>query len=95
MATFTGGTTTTTALTLGATFFHAMADADCAALSAAIKDDSNQQTVMTGSFTKAGMLFIPRRGYLKIAAGDVVFVDSRGWPILLSKDTVANGPWNT
>ena len=63
------------------------------ALSAAIKADDTQQTVMSGSFTKAGMLFVPRRGYLKVFEGDWVGVDSRGWPILLSADTIASGPW--
>lgn len=40
-----------------------------------------------------GLLFIPNRGVLRALPGDWVGVDTRGWPILLSNDTITNGPW--
>jgi hypothetical protein len=73
-----------------------IANADVATIALAIKDDQNvSHPVIPGSFnvTEGGQLFIPNRGVLRVLAGDWVGVDSRGWPILLSKDTIANGPW--
>jgi hypothetical protein len=37
------------------------------------------------------VLFVPRRGYLRVYPGDVVAVDDRGFPYLLSADTIASG----
>lgn len=39
--------------------------------------------------TVDGQLLIPGRGTLKILPGDVVAVDSTGWPILLSGNTIS------
>ena len=93
MATFSGGTNANNSLT-GVTFFHAAADADIAAISAAITG-TNQQFFESACLSKSGKLIVPGRGFLTVGEGNVVFVNSRGWPILLSKDTVANGPWTT
>jgi hypothetical protein len=55
-----------------------------------------------GGLTKAGtptseggsLLFIPNRGVLKVLYGDIVAYDSStGWPILVSANALANGPW--
>lgn len=65
---------------------------DFATLDAAIRDDI-KRTPLPGSWSKAGQLYIPNRGWLKVFRGDCVAVDGRGWPILLSRDTMSNGPW--
>lgn len=71
-----------------------MAPADIATLNNAILNDLNRlANVVGGSFSAGGQLFVPNRGVLTILPGDWVGVDSRGWPILLSADTIANGPW--
>lgn len=71
-----------------------MAPADEAALRNSIKDDlGNAHALIPGAFSSNGQLFVPNRGWLKVFPGDYVAVDSRGWPILLSKDTIASGPW--
>lgn len=38
---------------------------------------------------KEAQLWVPGRGMLKVLPGDIVAVDSTGWPILLSANTVA------
>jgi len=96
MATRTLGTNLTTSLpalayTAG---IGGLIPADVATLNNAIKDDLNPaHPSVPGAFTVGGSLYIPRRGWLQIFPGDYVAVDSRGWPILLSADTAANGPW--
>jgi len=101
MATITLGTNATTSLTALA-FKHGvgvvasgagMAFADVAALNNAIKNDQGNAHELVGGFNGNGLLIIPNRGVLKVRPGDYVGVDSRGWPILLSADTIANGPW--
>lgn len=47
-----------------------------------------------GQFSKQGLLFVPRRGVLKVLPGDYVGVDPYGWPILVSAFSIANGPWS-
>jgi hypothetical protein len=96
MATKTAGTSATSSLTAVA---HApanvLAPADLATIAQTIKDDLNPaHPVLPGAYAWTGQLFVPRRGVLLVYPGDVVAVDSRGWPILLSADTVAHGPWS-
>ena len=88
MATKTGGTNATTTLgtglqyvpVAGATFAN-----DVASVSQVILDDINvSNPAIPGAFSFNGQLFIPNRGVLKMLPGDWVFVDPRGWPILLS-----------
>lgn len=78
-------------------FLHGMgisSPADTAALEQLILNDLNPaHPIAPGSFEGNGLLHIPRRGVLKVLPGDWVGVDSRGWPILLSADTIANGAW--
>ena len=38
---------------------------------------------------KEAQLWVPGRGILKVLAGDVVAVDSSGWPILISAASLA------
>lgn len=70
--------------------------ADVAALNNAIRDDQNRVLAFPGAmggWSTQGQLYIPNRGYLKVLPGDWIGVDNRGWPILLSADTIANGLW--
>lgn len=96
MATKTLGTNATTSLT-AVSFLKgigSLAPADVATIANSIKDDKNPaQPVIPGSFVPSGLLFIPRRGVLQVFDGDFVGVDSTGWPILLSANAAAAGPW--
>lgn len=67
--------------------------ADYATLAQAILNDLNLSQVYPGAWSQNGVLFVPNRGVLRVLPGDWVAVDSRGWPILLSADTIANGLW--
>jgi len=58
-----------------------------------LNDQVNSRPVVPGAFDGNGLLFIPNRGVLRILPGDYVGVDSTGWPILLSANAIANGPW--
>jgi len=96
MATRTLGTNATTSLTALSYLagYGNLLPADVATLNNAIKDDLNPaHPIIGGSFTIGGSLYIPRRGWLQLIPGDFVAVDSRGWPIVLSADTAASGPW--
>lgn len=45
-------------------------------------------------YVKQGLLIIPSRGVLQLKLGDVVAFDgTTGWPIVLSGDAFANGPY--
>lgn len=63
-------------------------DADIATIQQLIKDDLNPAqpiNIPMGGWSRAGQLFIPNRGWLKMLPGDIVGVDSTGWPVLLSR----------
>lgn len=46
------------------------------------------------AYVKQGMIVIPNRGILQLKPGDVVAWDTTvGWPIVLSGDAFANGPY--
>lgn len=46
------------------------------------------------AYTKQGLLVIPNRGIIQLKPGDVVAWDATtGWPIVLSGDAFANGPY--
>lgn len=96
MALRTLGTNATTSLN-ALLYAASLPAADVASLALSIKDDVNvTHPVFTGAFVlggSQGQLYVPNRGMLIVNPGDFVGVDSRGWPILLSADTIANGPW--
>lgn len=96
MATKTLGTTLTTSLTALSYlpgYNSGMAATDQAAIQNAIKDDlGNAHSLLAGAF-QGGQLFIPNRGVLQVLPGDWVGVDSQGWPILVSKYSIANAAW--
>jgi hypothetical protein len=47
------------------------------------------------AYVRNGVLFVPNRGRLVLKNGDLVAWDSTtGWPIVVSGDAVANGPYH-
>jgi len=99
MSTTTGGTNATDSLSPVLTFLpgfdSGMAAADVATMQEAILDDLNVAHPMVGgdSFSYNGWLYVPNRGRLQMLPGDVVMIDSTGWPILVSANAIAYGPW--
>lgn len=93
MSTLTLGTDATNTLDALA-FSPVMTPADVATIQNAIKYDGVQgNAVVPGAFTRQGLLFVPRRGVLKVLDGDYVGVDAQGWPILVSAYSIANSDW--
>ena len=89
---------TTAADSLAALLFKqgigSMTAADVGTLNNSIKDDLNPaHPRVPGAFSSNGLLFIPNRGTLKMLPGDYVGVDSQGWPILVSANSIANAAW--
>ena len=98
MATTTLGTTAQTSLTslkFLPGYNSGMAAADIAAINNAIKSAANPlSNLVGGSFSAGGQLFLPdNRGVLQVLPGDFVGVDSQGWPILVSANSIANAAW--
>ena len=93
MATGTLGTTANNSLTADS-FGDSPVPADVAAIANLIKNDQiNGLPIFPGAWAQTGLLFIPNRGVLKMLPGDWVGVDSQGWPILVSKNSIANAAW--
>lgn len=93
MSIATFGTAATTSLS-ALLSSGAMAAADVATIMVAIKDDLNiAHPVLGEAFSQKNLLYVPNRGILKVLPGDYVAVDSQGWPILVSANSIANGPW--
>lgn len=76
--------------------------ADLATIAADILNDPDKSMMVAahatipGAFNYMGLLVIPGRGVLQLYPGDVVAVDTAsnvGWPILVSKNAIANGTW--
>lgn len=97
MTTQTLGTSATTSLTAKKFlpgYGSGLSAADIAAINNIIKNDLNPLAkIIGGSFSAGGQLFVPNRGVLQVLAGDWVGVDSQGWPILVSKNSIANAAW--
>ena len=67
---------------------------DMAAIANAIKDDLNvAHPRVPTAWSQGGLLYVPNRGILKVLPGDYVGVDSQGWPILVSANSIANAAW--
>jgi hypothetical protein len=46
------------------------------------------------TYMRKGRIFIPQRGELVLREGDYIAIDATtGWPIVISADAVANGPY--
>lgn len=75
-------------------------DADVASINQAILDDQNFNQPAPGGnsmwgYSRNGVLYVPNRGLLRVLPGDVVAVDTFGWPILISARSIANSLWTT
>lgn len=93
MATSTFGTTANSSLTALLSSRN-MAAADVAAIVNLIKDDINPaHPLMPTAWSQGGQLYVPNRGILQVLPGDYVAVDSQGWPILVSANSIANSSW--
>ena len=98
MSTKTLGSTATSSLNPALQFLpgygSGMAAADIASMSVHIKNDINgAHPIVPESFSSNGLLYVPNRGILKMLPGDWVGIDSQGWPVLISKNSIANSNW--
>ena len=98
MATKTLGTTAQTSLTAipWTNGFAQSSPADFATIDGSIKDDINVAHPSSGvpiGLGDNGYLYVPNRGYLRVFPGDYIGVDSQGWPILVSANSIANAAW--
>ncbi len=100
MALKTFGTNGTTSLS--AVQFHpssgVMSDSDLAAFNALINPNyggANPNSGKLGTYIeRAGQLWLPDRGWVKVNPYDWLVVDSTtGWPFILSKNAVDSGPY--
>ena len=93
MATVTLGTTANNSLTALLSSPNMVA-VDLAQVVNLIKDDLNvAHPRMPTAWSQAGLLYVPNRGILQVLPGDYVGIDSQGWPILVSKNSIANAAW--
>jgi hypothetical protein len=93
MATGTLGTNATTSLT-SITFNPMSPVADVASIAALIVRQSSgfRTGIIPGGFAKGGQLRLPgKRGLIFMEPGDVIAVDHNGWPIVVSKESIADG----
>jgi hypothetical protein len=99
MATSTFGTTANSSLTAliasgASAATPALSAADIAQIVNLIKDDLNvAHPRMPTAWAQGNLLYVPNRGILKVLPGDWVAVDSQGWPILVSANSVALSSW--
>jgi len=93
MALLTLGTNATTSLAAFNFSRNPAHLADVATFNANVLNDQvNGHPIWPGAF-RNGLLQIPNRGVLQILPGDFIAYDSTGWPILVSSNAIANGPW--
>lgn len=93
MATGTLGTTANNSLT-SKKYAGALAPADIAAISNSVLNDLiNGNPIYPGAWAQSGLLYVPNRGVLRMLAGDYIGVDSAGWPILVSANSIATAAW--
>lgn len=100
MATVTLGTTAQTSLTalkFLPGYGSGMAAADIATINNLIKNDLQNTNPRMGGmyFSAEGRLYMPNRGLqpVQLMPGDYVGVDNQGFPIVVSKNSIANGAW--
>jgi hypothetical protein len=91
MALKTFGTAATTSLAAMA-WNQMSAIADMAAIEANIKNQSNPaHPIVPGGFEQ-GRLYLPgNRGIILLVPGDWVAYDNFGWPVVVSKESIAGG----
>ena len=92
MALITGGTTGTTVLN-GMAWNGMKSAADIAAFNNAVKNQGVQNKSVYAIALMNGILDLPNRPNSQIALlpGDYIFYDSNGWPIVVSKESIAAG----
>jgi hypothetical protein len=96
MATSTLGTTANNSLT-SLINAGAMTVADLATIANSILNDQintfGHNPIFPGAYAQNGLLYVPNRGVLKVLPGDYVGVDSAGWPVLVSANSIAHAAW--
>jgi hypothetical protein len=91
MALITGGTTGTTVLN-GMAWNPSKLQADIAAINNAIKYQANPaHPIFPGGLINGIVDFPDRLGQINLLPGDYVFYDSFGWPIVVSRESIAAG----
>lgn len=91
MAMRTGGTTGTTVLT-GLLWNPSAAQADIAQFNANVKQQINPGRLIYPGALMTGIVDFPDRlGQINLLPGDYVFYDSFGWPIVVSRESIAAG----
>lgn len=92
MALITGGTTGTTVL-LGMAWNASKLQADFASFNNAIKNQGVQKNDIFPQALVNGILDLPNRpnSQITLLPGDYVFYDSFGWPIVVSRESIAAG----
>ena len=65
------------------------------ATSGLITGQGTVRPLLNQAYVKNGLLIIPNRGHLVLRNGDFVCWDTTtGWPIVVSGDAAANGPYS-
>ena len=92
MALITGGTTGTTVLN-GLAWNGMKSAADIAAFNNAVKNQGVQANSIFPGALQFGILDLPNRpnSQITLLPGDYVFYDSNGWPIVVSRESIAAG----
>jgi hypothetical protein len=62
-----------------------ISDADIATIDNAILNDGDYPQAWPGAFSRMGLLYIPRRGVLRVLDGDWVLYDPSGFPYLVPR----------
>jgi|HubBroStandDraft_1064217.scaffolds.fasta_scaffold97413_2 hypothetical protein len=90
MATGTLGTTASTGLTSLNPWNAMTSAADLATIAELIKKQGGSLAIEPGAFSNSGRLFLPGgRGVVIMKPGDYIGVDSYGWPIIVSSQSIA------
>jgi hypothetical protein len=64
------------------------------ATSGLVTGQGTNRPLLNQAYVKNGLLIVPNRGSLQLRNGDFVCWDSTtGWPIVISGDAAANGPY--
>jgi hypothetical protein len=91
MATGTFGTATTSSIVSINSWNPMSAIADIAAIAAHIKGQGSQN-ISPGAFSNSGRIAFPgRKGFILLEPGDYIGYDNWGWPVVVSKQSIASG----
>lgn len=71
-----------------------MSAADIATMNQLIKQANRLLNPVGGSFDSSGVLVLPGdRGMVKMFPGDWLCIDNRGWPFVVTADSMTSGAW--